>query len=114
EASAAPIGHPSRAARGERILDYIFDDVDRTLNPDQEDCWHCGGEGYIVDCFDGCCMDADVGCEQCTSRCPECRIFEAKRKRMIREEVIKSNDVDVAVAWLKYTNRWHDDITEDQ
>src|SRR6185312_7378551 len=38
-------------------------------NIDNGDCWNCGGEGYTFDCFDGCCEDADVGCDDCTRRC---------------------------------------------
>jgi hypothetical protein len=100
--------------RGERILDYIYDDVDRELNPNQEDCWHCGGEGYTFDCFDGCCLDADVGCEECSRECVECKIYAGKRAKAIREEVIKTNDVEVAIAWLKSIGRWRDGITEEQ
>lgn len=39
---------------------------------DDEDCWNCGGEGYISDCFDGMCEDADSGCDECTRRCDVC------------------------------------------
>lgn len=36
------------------------------------ECSHCGGEGFIFECFDGFCEDADVGCDDCTRPCPEC------------------------------------------
>lgn len=37
------------------------------------DCWDCGGEGYIADCFDGFCMNAEEGCDFCTRACSTCR-----------------------------------------
>jgi hypothetical protein len=101
--------------RGERILDYIYDDVDQRLNPNHEEgCWNCGGEGYTFDCFDGCCLDAEIGCEECSRECVECKIYAGKRAKAVREEVIKSNDVEVAIAWLKAIGRWRDGTTEEQ
>lgn len=44
---------------------------------DPGDCFECGGEGFVSDCFDGLCMNAEDGCEDCTRECPECR----RRKR---------------------------------
>jgi hypothetical protein len=37
------------------------------------DCWNCGGEGYVSDCIDGFCQDAESGCDLCTRRCDVCR-----------------------------------------
>lgn len=37
------------------------------------ECSRCGGEGFVFECLDGCCLDADVGCDICTRPCPECR-----------------------------------------
>jgi hypothetical protein len=37
-----------------------------------DECPCCGGEGFIFDCFDGFCADADMGCDDCTRPCPEC------------------------------------------
>lgn len=39
---------------------------------DSDECWQCGGEGYVFDCWDGCCIDADVGCDDCTRPCDIC------------------------------------------
>ena len=39
---------------------------------DDNDCPTCGGEGFIFDCFDGFCLDADIGCDDCTRSCPDC------------------------------------------
>lgn len=39
---------------------------------DDGTCWRCGGDGFIFECFDGFCLDADVGCDDCTRPCPIC------------------------------------------
>lgn len=96
--------------RGEIVLDLIYDEVDRRLNPDMEECWHCGGEGETYDCIDGCCDDAESGCPDCARSCLECRLYAGRRAKAIREEVITSGSVEVAVAWLKSIGRWRDDI----
>lgn len=46
-------------------------------------CHECGGEGYVWDCFDGLCVNAEDGCMACTRRCPEC--VRAKRERAARD-----------------------------
>lgn len=101
-------------SRGEIILDAIEDEVLQRMNPSGEECWNCGGQGETYDCFDGCCEDAESGCAGCARPCIECRLFERDRLKAIREEVIKSGDIDVATAWLKQIGRWHDGITEEQ
>ena len=100
--------------RGKIMLDMIMEDVERQLNPNDDDCWHCGGEGYTHDCFDGFCEMAEEGCEDCSRRCPECAIHKANVAKAVREEVIKSGDVDIATAWLKHIGRWRDDITPER
>ena len=100
--------------RGELLLGFIYEEVDRRLNPDDDECWYCGGEGETYDCFDGLCADAEFGCEECTRPCPECRLHAGRRAKAIREEVIKAGDPDVATAWLKSIGRWRDDITSEQ
>lgn len=99
---------------GEILLEAIYDDVDRRLNPDSEDCWYCGGEGATYDCIDGCCADPESGCPDCYSPCQECVIFNGKRAKAVREEVIASGNIDVAIAWLKSIGRWNDDISRDR
>lgn len=96
--------------RGEVLLDAIYDEVDHRLNPNSDECWNCGGDGYTYDCIDGCCEDAESGCELCSRPCPECRIYAAERAKAVREEVIKSGDTDIAIAWLKQIGRWRDGI----
>lgn len=101
-------------ARADVLLDLIYDEVDQRLNPNQEECWNCGGGGVTFYCIDGCCVDAESGCEDCERPCIECRINAGQRAKAVREEVIKANDVDIAIAWLKQIGRWHDGITPDQ
>ncbi|HXF55665.1 MAG TPA: hypothetical protein VNK52_16245 [Hyphomicrobiaceae bacterium] len=100
--------------RGALLLDAIHDDVHRRLNPDDEDCWNCGGEGYVHDCFDGFCASAEDGCEDCTQPCPECVDYKRQFAKAVREEVIKCGSIDVAIAWLKSIGRWSDDVTPDR
>lgn len=101
--------------RGERILEAIEEEVMQRLNPSGEDCPECGGEGYTYDCFEEfACIDPESGCEDCARRCRWCAELKHDRLKAVREEVIKSNDVDVATAWLKDIGRWRDGITEDQ
>ena len=77
------------------LLDAIYNDVVHRLNPDNEECWHCGGDGETYDCIDG-------------------RIYAGRIAKAVREEVIKSGNLDLAVAWLKSIGRWRDCITLDQ
>jgi hypothetical protein len=100
--------------RGERILEAIEDDVVMRLNPSGDECWYCGGEGYTHDCFDGFCEAAEYGCADCSRPCRECTIFNGRIAKAVREEVIKSGDAEVAVAWLKSIGRWNDGITMDR
>lgn len=97
--------------KGEMLLSLIYDEVDRRLNPEGEECPYCGGEGQTFECFDGCCAAAEIGCSYCTRPCIECRIFAGQRARAIREEVIRSGDVELAVAWLKSVGRWRPGIS---
>lgn len=97
--------------RGQRMLDAIYDDVDQHLNPNGDECWHCGGDGFIHDCIDGFCYDSEIGCEDCTRKCPECLKLKRDRAKAVREAVVVSGDVELAAAWLKSIGRWTDDIT---
>lgn len=36
---------------------------------DDGECPTCGGEGFVFECFDGCCLDADIDCDDCTRQC---------------------------------------------
>ena len=102
-----------RGAAG-AAYDALVDEIDHELNPSDEDCWHCGGEGYIANCWEEfACVDPEGGCEDCMSRCPECALHERNRLKAIREAVIKANNVDLAIAWLKSIGRWRADITRE-
>jgi hypothetical protein len=38
-----------------------------------EDCWNCGGEGFVAHCEDeGACLYPEDGCDFCTRRCEYC------------------------------------------
>lgn len=39
---------------------------------DDDSCWQCDGEGYLFSCIDGCCLDADIGCDLCERTCDIC------------------------------------------
>lgn len=55
--------HPSTSAGRTDAGDYDWDDGS---------CPRCGDDGFVFECIDGCCLDADVGCDLCTRPCPEC------------------------------------------
>jgi hypothetical protein len=99
---------------GERALDMIWDDVRSRLNPDGEECPTCGGDGVVFDCFDGFCLDAEVGCEDCTQVCAECKRFRRRLEAEVWAAVIEADSIPIAKAWLKSVHRWRDDITDEQ
>lgn len=53
-------------------------DVAKVEPPDYDDDWHldvCGNgcdDGWVADCFDGFCVNAEDGCELCIRRCDWC------------------------------------------
>lgn len=100
--------------RAEQLLAFIYDEVIQRLNPNGDDCWNCGGEETVHDCIDGCCEDSEIGCDDCTHECTECAIFKGRVAKAVRMEVIKSNDPDLAIAWLKDIGRWREDIPREQ
>lgn len=52
---------------GEDIDDYDFD-------YDDNECWNCGGEGFVSICFtEYACIYPDEGCNECTRRCDVCQ-----------------------------------------
>lgn len=103
-----------RGPRGP-AYDALVDEIDHELNPSDEECWNCGGEGYIANCHEEwACPDPESGCEDCVSRCPECALNKRNRLKAIREAVVKANDVDLAIAWLHEIGRWRADITREQ
>jgi hypothetical protein len=102
-------------SRGEILLEAIHDEVEHRLNPSGEDCPECGGDGFIYDCFEEfACVDPESGCSDCERKCRGCLQAKHDRLKLVREEVVKSDDVDIAIAWLKEIGRWRDDITADQ
>lgn len=45
----------------------------------EDECWNCGGDGYVHDCIDGFCADADYGCDLCTRRCDICNPLKKEK-----------------------------------
>lgn len=45
--------------------------IDSTMF-DDEDCGQCDGSGYWYSCIDGCCLNAEEGCDLCARRCDFC------------------------------------------
>lgn len=67
---------------------------------DPGDCWNCGGEGYIADCFDGFCEEAEYGCEDCTRPCPECarpKPNSDEMRRVLAEALEQANGPTPAI-----------------
>ena len=53
--------------------DYELQDYEIDLEAPEDDCWNCGGEGFVSDCFEEfACVDPDSGCDLCTQRCDVC------------------------------------------
>lgn len=51
--------------------DWYQDDHD---DHDDGECWQCGGEGFVVNCFEEyACVDPEGGCDFCTRRCDICQ-----------------------------------------
>lgn len=102
------------ADRGEILLECIEQEIDQRLNPSGEDCPDCGGDGWIYCCFEEwACVDPEGGCKDCERRCMECARHKHARLQAIRCEVIKSDDIDIARAWLKEHGRLTNDVTDD-
>ena len=50
-------------------FDEAWDSRDYLL----DDCWNCGGEGYVANCQDEiACMYPEDGCDLCMQRCEYC------------------------------------------
>ena len=57
------------------FLDHLADaaENDDDFDPEDDDCYECGGEGWIVDdCFEDTCCCADPDCEHGIIPCPLC------------------------------------------
>jgi hypothetical protein len=86
------------------LLNAIYDDAHRELNPNDDDCWNCGGEGFLEgECTCGedtcCCLEPEA------PPCPECRLFDAKIERYVRVQVLRAFDIPLAVAWARRKGR---------
>jgi hypothetical protein len=64
---ATPPMTPEAAAERAAIDDY--DDYD-----DDGECWNCGGEGVVYNCFtEYACVFPEDGCDECMRRCDVCQ-----------------------------------------
>lgn len=68
--------------------EHEYEDYD----DDPGDCFECGGEGFVFDCFDGFCVDAESGCDDCTRPCPECRRRKQQASPELREVLREALD----------------------
>lgn len=50
----------------------IQDYIDSQMFDAEEDCGQCDGDGYWYSCIDGCCVNAEEGCDLCARRCDFC------------------------------------------
>lgn len=55
--------------RAQTMDEAVAHNLSLTADDIDEKCPTCGGEGFTFDCFDGCCADAEVGCDDCTRPC---------------------------------------------
>jgi len=51
----------------------VSEEIDYQIDGPEVECWQCAGEGVIYSCFDGLCVDAEEGCDDCARRCDICR-----------------------------------------
>jgi hypothetical protein len=56
-------------------------EIDAEMGLD-DDCWQCGGEGYIFVCQDEIgCIDPENGCDLCQRRCDVCNLARAQSEK---------------------------------
>lgn len=56
--------------------EWTQDEIDAAMDAyggEWVECWQCAGEGFLHDCFDGMCEDAESGCDDCERRCDICK-----------------------------------------
>lgn len=54
--------------------EYEYDD-DHT----DDYCGNCDGEGWTYHCIDGCCENAEDGCDLCARRCDWCNPLKPRK-----------------------------------
>lgn len=50
--------------------EYSQDEIDDMMGLN-DDCPYCE-DGFVSDCIDGFCLDAEIGCDLCTRPCEFC------------------------------------------
>jgi hypothetical protein len=54
------------------LTDAEREQIDDHMSSDDE-CWNCGGEGYVYNCFEEyACVNPEDGCDECMRRCDVC------------------------------------------
>lgn len=49
------------------------DDRDPEYDGPWTDCWQCGGDGFVADCWEEfACVDPEGGCDECVTACDIC------------------------------------------
>lgn len=56
-----------------------------------DECPNCGGEGFTFECFDGCCEDCDIGCDDCTRPCSCTKQPASPELRQILADALNSS-----------------------
>ena len=60
---AEPVNNPYK-------LEYSQEEIDSMMGLD-DNCPYCD-EGFVYDCIDDQCIDAEIGCDLCAQRCEYC------------------------------------------
>ena len=51
-------------------IEYSQDEIDDMMGLN-DDCPYCE-DGFVWECFDGQCLDAEIGCDLCAKPCEFC------------------------------------------
>lgn len=87
-----------RISKEHFLLSAIYDDAYRELNPSDEQCPHCGGEGFIegeCTCGEDCCCCAEPD----PPACRECARFDRSIECYVQVQVLRAMDVPLVRAW---------------
>lgn len=50
--------------------------IDAWTDDHDDECGQCDGSGFWYHCIDGCCINAEEGCDMCARRCDFCNPFK--------------------------------------
>jgi len=67
------LAHLSESDREFILTGSTDEEWDDEFGEDDEDCPHCGGEGFVANCWEEyACIDPDGGCADCLAPCDYC------------------------------------------